>query len=127
MRISDWSSDVCSSDLAYAVVIAALISFIAKFLVLFINIITNLSFYGTFSFHEGSPWGANLGIWVIVVTAIGGLIVGLMALYGSKAIRGHGIPEAMEQLLTNQSKTNTGRASGRDRICQDVLIRVATE
>src|SRR3546814_16430222 len=74
MRISDWSSDVCSSDLAYAVVIAALISFIAKFLVLFINMITNLSFYGTFSFHEGSPWGANLGIWVIVVPAIGGLI-----------------------------------------------------
>ena len=27
-----------------------------------------------------------------------------MALYGSKAIRGHGIPEAMEQILTNQSK-----------------------
>src|SRR5690606_14928830 len=26
------------------------------------------------------------------------------ALYGSKAIRGHGIPEAMEQILTNQSK-----------------------
>lgn len=27
-----------------------------------------------------------------------------MALYGSKAIRGHGIPEAMEQVLVNQSK-----------------------
>ena len=27
-----------------------------------------------------------------------------MALYGSKAIRGHGIPEAMEQILVNQSK-----------------------
>jgi len=35
---------------------------------------------------------------------LGGVIVGLMALYGSKAIRGHGIPEAMEQILTNQSK-----------------------
>lgn len=78
---------------AYTVAIAALISFIAKFLVLFVNLITNLSFYGTFSFHEGSPWGADLGIWVIVIPAIGGLIVGLMALYGSKAIRGHGIPE----------------------------------
>ena len=89
---------------AYAVAIAALISVIAKVLVLFINVITNLSFYGTFSLHEGSPWGANLGIWVIIIPAIGGLIVGLMALYGSKAIRGHGIPEAMEQVLTNQSK-----------------------
>jgi H+/Cl- antiporter ClcA len=35
---------------------------------------------------------------------IGALIVGLMARYGSKAIRGHGIPEAMEQVLTNRSK-----------------------
>jgi len=88
----------------YAVAIAALISLIAKFLVLFINMITNISFYGTFSVHEGTPWATNLGIWVIVIPAIGGLIVGLMALYGSKAIRGHGIPEAMEQVLTNQSK-----------------------
>ncbi|HWK99233.1 MAG TPA: hypothetical protein VNQ55_04775, partial [Parapedobacter sp.] len=86
----------------YAVAIAALISLIAKFLVLFINMITNISFYGTFSVHEGTPWATNLGIWVIVIPAIGGLIVGLMALYGSKAIRGHGIPEAMEQVLTNQ-------------------------
>ena len=45
-----------------------------------------------------------MGLWIIVVPAIGGIIVGLMALYGSKAIRGHGIPEAMEQILTNQSK-----------------------
>jgi CIC family chloride channel protein len=30
--------------------------------------------------------------------------VGFMARYGSKAIRGHGIPEAMEQVLTNESK-----------------------
>src|SRR3546814_11522640 len=109
MRISDWSSDVCSSDLAYAVVIAALISFIAKFLVLFINMITNLSFYGTFSFHDGSPWGANLGIWVIVVPAIGGLIVGLMALYGSKAIRGNGIPRSEERRVGTEC-VSTGRS-----------------
>jgi chloride channel protein, CIC family len=41
---------------------------------------------------------------VILIPVIGGVIVGLMALYGSKAIRGHGIPEAMEQILTNKSK-----------------------
>ena len=34
----------------------------------------------------------------------GGIVVGLMARYGSKAIRGHGIPEAMEQVLFNQSR-----------------------
>ncbi len=43
-------------------------------------------------------------MWVILIPVAGGLLVGLMALYGSKAIRGHGIPEAMEQILTKQSK-----------------------
>ena len=31
-------------------------------------------------------------------------MVGLMARWGSRAIRGHGIPEAMEQVLLNESK-----------------------
>ena len=34
----------------------------------------------------------------------GGLIVGLMARFGSEQIRGHGIPEAMERILINGSK-----------------------
>ena len=38
------------------------------------------------------------------VPVVGGLIVGFMARYGSKAIRGHGIPEAMEQVLLNESR-----------------------
>jgi chloride channel protein, CIC family len=89
---------------AMAVSIAIAISFIAKFLVYLIYFITNLSFYQTLSIDHVTPAGNHLGLWVIVVPAIGGVIVGLMALYGSKAIRGHGIPEAMEQILTNQSK-----------------------
>src|SRR6476646_6842112 len=32
------------------------------------------------------------------------IIIGFMARFGSAAIRGHGIPEAMEQVLTNESK-----------------------
>jgi len=87
-----------------SVIIAAAISIIAKLLVWLINLVTNLSFYGTFSASFHSPSGNHLGLWVIIVPAIGGIIVGLMALYGSAAIRGHGIPEAMEQILTNQSK-----------------------
>ncbi|HZX59083.1 MAG TPA: chloride channel protein, partial [Mucilaginibacter sp.] len=84
--------------------VAVAISLIAKFLVTLINFVTNISFYGTFSLKFQSPSYNHLGLWVIVVPAIGGLIVGIMALYGSKAIRGHGIPEAMEQILVNQSK-----------------------
>jgi len=87
-----------------SILVAAAISVIAKLLVWLINIVTNISFYGTFAATFHSPSDNHLGLWVIVVPAIGGIIVGLMALYGSAAIRGHGIPEAMEQILTNKSK-----------------------
>ncbi|MET0300049.1 MAG: chloride channel protein, partial [Flavitalea sp.] len=87
-----------------AVVIAIAISFIAKLLVMLINLTTQIFFYGQVSVTSASPETNSLGWLVIFIPALGGIIVGLMALYGSKAIRGHGIPEAMEQVLTNQSK-----------------------
>ncbi|HTH81284.1 MAG TPA: chloride channel protein [Mucilaginibacter sp.] len=87
-----------------SVIVAIAISCIAKFLVALINLVTNISFYGTFSLNFHSPAENTLGLWVILIPAIGGILVGFMALYGSKAIRGHGIPEAMEQILVNQSK-----------------------
>lgn len=90
------------SGIAFLVAIA--VSLIAKALVHLIDLITNISFFGTFSFLHNTPATNSLGLFVIIVPAIGGIIVGLMAMYGSKAIRGHGIPEAMEQILTNQSK-----------------------
>ncbi|MCO6460493.1 MAG: chloride channel protein [Saprospiraceae bacterium] len=89
---------------AFAIFIAICISFIAKFLIHLIDLITNISFFGLFSPDDVSPADNHLGLYVIAIPTIGGLIVGIMALYGSKAIRGHGIPEAMEQILTNQSK-----------------------
>ena len=41
---------------------------------------------------------------MIVVPAIGGLIVGLMARFGASKIRGHGIPEALEAILFGKSR-----------------------
>src|SRR6185437_2547361 len=87
-----------------AVAIAMIVSLVAKLLVLLINIFTNISFHQTVSANYLSPGNNYLGVWVIVIPAIGGIIVGLMAFYGSKAIRGHGIPEAMEQILVNHSQ-----------------------
>jgi CIC family chloride channel protein len=87
-----------------SVIVAIAISFIAKFLVTLINFVTNVAFYGEAGLGFHSPAGNHLGPWVILVPAIGGVIVGFMALYGSKAIRGHGIPEAMEQILVNESR-----------------------
>lgn len=89
---------------ALAIFIGTCISIIAKLLVYLINLFTNISFHHQFSFAPAAPAPNDYGLWVIAVPTIGGVIVGLMALYGSKAIRGHGIPEAMEQILTNKSK-----------------------
>ncbi len=77
---------------------------IAKILTRLIGLITNLCFYGVFSFSFSSPAGNHLGLWVILIPIAGSVIVGLMAKYGSAGIRGHGIPEAMEQVLLNESK-----------------------
>lgn len=87
-----------------SIAVAAAISFIAKLLIYLIDIVTNLSFFGIFDISFRSPAENALGLWVIIIPVIGGLLVGLMALYGSKAIRGHGIPEAMEQILVNESR-----------------------
>src|SRR5699024_10492702 len=64
----------------------------------------NLTFYGEWTFQHVGPAGNSLGFWVIAMPAIGGVVVGFMVLYGSRGIQGHGIPEAMEQILTNKSK-----------------------
>src|SRR4030081_54278 len=69
-----------------------------------IGLFTNLAFYHIWSFHFRSPAGNQLGSWVIVIPVIGGLIVGIMAKYGTPKIKGHGIPEAMEAVLVNRSR-----------------------
>ncbi|MBS0431623.1 MAG: chloride channel protein [Proteobacteria bacterium] len=89
---------------ALAVLIAFAAALIAQLLTALIGLVTNLAFYGRVSAAFSSPAGNHLGAWVIVVPVIGGLIVGAMARWGSRAIRGHGIPEAMEQVLLNESR-----------------------
>ncbi|MDP4150737.1 MAG: chloride channel protein, partial [Bacteroidota bacterium] len=89
---------------ALGVAIAAATGAVARLLVSLIDLFTNLFFYGRVSLLHSSPEQNHLGPVVIAIPVIGGLIVGFMAKYGSKAIRGHGIPEAMEQILTNQSR-----------------------
>jgi H+/Cl- antiporter ClcA len=90
--------------IALAIGLGLLVTPLARCLVLLIDLISNLAFYGRLSAAAVSPAGNLLGMWVIVVPVVGSLIVGLMARFGAKAIRGHGIPEAMEQILTNESR-----------------------
>ncbi|NKZ37346.1 chloride channel protein [Oleiagrimonas citrea] len=87
-----------------AIVLGVAASVIAKVLVALIGLITNLAFYGRWSTTFVNPTTLHLGAWVIAVPIVGGLIVGVMARWGSTAIRGHGIPEAMEQILLNESR-----------------------
>ncbi len=69
-----------------------------------IGLFTNLFFFHQWSTTFVSVRYHTLGAWVILVPVIGGLIVGAMAKYGSSKIKGHGIPEAMEAVLTNRSR-----------------------
>ena len=87
-----------------AIVIAIVTGVVAQLLVSLIAVVTNVAFYGRISTLFVSPAHHHLGWFVIFVPVIGGVIVGLMARFGSKAIRGHGIPEAMEQVLLNESR-----------------------
>lgn len=70
-----------------------------------IGFITNLVFYQRFSTEMVAP-GATHHPWWLVLTApvVGGLIIGVMARYGSEKIRGHGMPEAIEAILTGGSR-----------------------
>jgi len=77
---------------------------VAYILYKLIGLFTNLFFFHEWSTQFRSVGGHHLGAWVILVPVIGGLIVGVMAKYGSEKIKGHGIPEAMEAVLVNRSR-----------------------
>jgi H+/Cl- antiporter ClcA/CBS domain-containing protein len=94
--------DVVVAGLAVLLALAA--GAVAQLLTRMIGLVTNLAFYGRVSTAFVSPADHQLGLWVVLVPVAGGIIVGLMARFGSAAIRGHGIPEAMEQVLTNASR-----------------------
>ncbi len=69
-----------------------------------ISLFTNVFYYGRVSTAMVSPAANHPGWWAVLVPVAGGLIIGLMARYGSERIRGHGIPEALESILLNGSK-----------------------
>jgi H+/Cl- antiporter ClcA len=69
-----------------------------------IGFFTNLFFFHKISGSFHSARDNHLGLLVIIVPVIGGLIVGVMAKYGSSKIKGHGIPEAMEAVLVSRSR-----------------------
>ncbi|QRF58508.1 chloride channel protein [Variovorax paradoxus] len=87
-----------------AAVIGAASTVAARVLLDLIRFFTNLFFFQSFSLADRSPAGHTMGAWVIAVPVVGGLVIGLIARYGSEKIRGHGIPEAIEAILFGRSK-----------------------
>ena len=79
-------------------------AYVAKALLALIALCTNLFFFRRVSIADVSPADAALGPLMAVVPVVGGLIIGVMARYGSERIRGHGIPEAIEAILINGSR-----------------------
>jgi chloride channel protein, CIC family len=69
-----------------------------------IGFFTNAFFFHRMAVDFTSARLNTLGPWVIITPVIGGIIVGIMAKYGTSKIRGHGIPEAMEAVLVNRSR-----------------------
>lgn len=89
---------------ALAIGIGMLSTGAARVLLDLIRFFTNLFFFQTVSLADRSPATHTLGAWVIAVPVIGGLIVGLVARFGSDKVRGHGIPEAIEAILFGKSR-----------------------
>jgi chloride channel protein, CIC family len=70
-----------------------------------IGLITDLVFYQRVSTALVAPGATHHNPALILLAPVaGGLIVGLMARYGSEKIRGHGMPEAIEAILTGSSR-----------------------
>jgi H+/Cl- antiporter ClcA len=72
-----------------------------------ITLATNAFYYHRWSLAMVGPTGSTLSPWIMpLVPVVGGLLVGLMARYGSDKIRGHGIPEAIEAILLRGARVD---------------------
>jgi len=92
---------------AIAIGIGVVASFVAFALLKLIALFTNLFYYQHASFAPSSPANHTLApVAAVAMPIVGALIIGLLARYGSDKIRGHGIPEALESILTNGSRVS---------------------
>lgn len=95
-------------QLAFLSLIAAVIGllggFIAWILLRLIGLITHLAYDGRVGWSLVAPNTHHWGWGSVAVPVVGGLIVGLLAKYGTDKIRGHGIPEAIQAILEENSQ-----------------------
>ncbi|HEY1876877.1 MAG TPA: chloride channel protein, partial [Rhizomicrobium sp.] len=103
-HLGDFSASPRLLLLAGMAAVAGLGGAVAAYVLLkLIALCTNLAYYQTVSIVM-RDFPVRLPLWTIGIPVAGGLVIGLMARYGSEKIRGHGIPEAIEAILIGQSK-----------------------
>ena len=90
---------------ALAVPIGAVSAVVAWALLKLIGLITNAVFYQRVDTALVAPGAVHHNPLIVLLAPVaGGLVVGLMARYGSEKIRGHGMPEAIEAILMGGSR-----------------------
>jgi chloride channel protein, CIC family len=104
-RLGDFTTTARVIPISFLAIGIGLVStFVAWGLLRLIALFTNAFYFGRISVSLVSPAGNHLGWFAVLIPVAGGLVIGLMARYGSERIRGHGIPEALESILINGSK-----------------------
>jgi H+/Cl- antiporter ClcA len=104
-RLGDFTTDRRVLILvAMAVLVGAGGAGMAWILLRAIALVTNAVWLHQLSFQTLPISGVKPGAWMVAAPAIGGLVIGLMARFGSEKIRGHGIPEAIEAILIGGSR-----------------------
>ncbi len=88
----------------YAALVGLIAGLVAQGLLELIYLLTNIFFYGKWSWVPTSPAHHLLGGWVVLIPPLGGLVVGLMIYWWEPTLKGHGIPEAMEAVLVGKSR-----------------------
>jgi chloride channel protein, CIC family len=104
-RLGDFSTDRRVLLLMAMALVCGVGGAVSAFLLLHaISLVTDLVWFRAWSFAAMSPASATVGWWMVAAPVLGGVVIGLMARYGSEKIRGHGIPEAIEAILIGGSR-----------------------
>ena len=103
--LRDYSADariVVISALAAA--LGAVCAVVAWLLLELVALSNNLFYYHQWSFVNRDPWDAGRHWWTVLMPALGGLLVGIIARYLTPRVRGHGMPDAIETIVFGAGK-----------------------
>ena len=89
-----------------AVIVGAAGALLSWMLLRLIFFATNIFYYHRLSASFADPAFNRLGWRAVLLPVIGGLLVGLIARFGSDRIRGHGMPEAIEAVLMRGARVS---------------------